>query len=291
MPRPFLAYCHCLPPHEPYRPRTEFTQLFQDNWTPPTKPIHHFSQQWPQPQLNQYWLEYDRYMAYADAEFGRLYDSLTEMGLLENTYIFVTADHGQLFERGIHGHITQAMYEPVIRIPLLVHKPGQQTRQDVTNRATSATDILPTLRYITGQEPVDWTEGQVLPQFDETSPQKRSKRIFAFEGKANRRDRPLMAGTAVLFNGSYKLIHTFGYQNFQGNDPFFRGVNELYNLEARPRRDEQPLCHRTHHRQRHVQPTIGQAPRCGRTLPIKWEKGTKKYEVRYPSRNFVICTS
>ncbi len=43
-----------------------------------------------------------------------------------------------------------------------------------------------------------------------------------------------MAGTTMLLHGAYKFIHTFGYKDFQGNVPFFDGVNELYNLEEDP---------------------------------------------------------
>lgn len=226
MPRPFLAYCHCLPPHEPYRPRQEFLELFQDAWQTGAKPQHFFSQFLPQESLNSRRLEYDQFLAYADAEFGRLYDSLQQMGLLDNTIIVVTSDHGQMFERGIHGHITQTLYEPVIRIPLLIHKPGQQTREDIY-KISSATDILPTLLYATGQPLPDWGEGQILPFFDANAPIKRQKRVFSFEGKVNFKDRGLIAGTVALLTDRYKFIHYFGYRDYSP-------VSEFYDLESDP---------------------------------------------------------
>src|SRR3989304_4147872 len=85
-------------------------------------------------------------------------------GVLENTWVLLTSDHGELFERAIWQHTTPVLYQPVIRIPLLIFQPGRTTRLDV-HTPTSAVDILPTLRHVTGSEPVSWSEGLVLPPF------------------------------------------------------------------------------------------------------------------------------
>ena len=64
--------------------------------------------------------------------------------MLDDTYVIVTSDHGEMFERGIRGHVTPTLYEPVIRVPLLIAKPGQREREDVY-APTSCVDLLPTL--------------------------------------------------------------------------------------------------------------------------------------------------
>ena len=35
--QPFMGYYHLLPPHEPYNPRAEFLNIFNDGWQPPSQ--------------------------------------------------------------------------------------------------------------------------------------------------------------------------------------------------------------------------------------------------------------
>ncbi len=131
----------------PYTTRREFVDRFDDGWNPLPKPFHPLSDSQSDQRLNQKRREYDEYIAYADAEFGRLYDFMDRNAILDNTYVIFTSDHGELFERGVWGHITPVLFEPVIRVPLLISKPGQQKKQDVYSH-TSCVDILPTLLYL-----------------------------------------------------------------------------------------------------------------------------------------------
>ena len=58
-----------------------------------------------------------------DAQIGRVLDRLSEMGELENTWIFYTADHGMAIGRhGLQGK--QNLYEHTWRVPLIVKGPG-----------------------------------------------------------------------------------------------------------------------------------------------------------------------
>ncbi len=221
-----------MPPHKPYHPRREFIGLFDDGWAPVAKKAHFFSQGRSDKFLNQKRREYDEYIAYADAEFGRLYDLMEQIGLLDNTYVVFTTDHGELFERGIWEHQTPALYEPLIRIPLLICKPGQQQREDVY-MPTSCVDLLPTLLYATGQAVPDWCEGQILPTFgDKETSSGRS--IFSVEAKSNPKQTPLTKGTVALIKDQYKLIHYFGYDGYE--DEY-----ELYDLANDPE-EMKDLC-------------------------------------------------
>jgi arylsulfatase A-like enzyme len=219
---PYLLYAHLLPPHEPYRPRIEFTDLFNDEWLPVAKPQHFSGEGLAQAALNQRRRTYDHYLAYVDAEFGRLYNTMLENGTLDNTYVVVTSDHGQMFERGIHGHITPTLYNPVLQIPLIISKPGQQQRVDVRT-PTSAVDVVPSLLTATSHPFPAWTEGRLLPTFSEEA-EVPDRPIYAMDAKRNFRDEALTVGTMTLIKGPYKLIHYLGYDEYE--DSF-----ELYNLE------------------------------------------------------------
>src|SRR5438094_9979296 len=104
-------------------------------------------------------------------------------GILDNTYVVFTSDHGELFERGVWGHITPVLFEPVIRVPLLISKPGQQKKQNVYTH-TSCVDILPPLLHLSGINKPDRREGQVLPSKAEEK-HAAEMSIFGLTSKSN----------------------------------------------------------------------------------------------------------
>jgi arylsulfatase A-like enzyme len=223
--KPFLGYFHLLPPHDPYAARREFVDLFDDGWTPVAKKSLFFPQGHSEAYLNHERREYDEYIAYTDAEFGRLYDFMAGTGMLDNTYVVVTSDHGEMFERSILGHQTQTLYDPVIHIPLLILKPGRRHREDVYT-PTSCVDVLPTLLHATGQAIPDWCEGELLPGFGRREGSS-ERSIFSVEAKRNSKRAPLTQGTVALIKGQYKLTRYFGY-------PGYECECELYDLANDP---------------------------------------------------------
>jgi arylsulfatase A-like enzyme len=228
-PQPFLAYYHFLPPHYPYKTRADFYGAFTgDGYQQPDKPYHFFTQEKSLAQLLEWRTWYDEFILYADAEFGRLFDFLESAGLLENTWLVLTSDHGEMFERGISGHRPPVFYQPMIRIPLMIFAPGQRSRQDVYDK-TSAIDLLPTLLRVTGQKIPDWIEGRVLPPHrkSETSPK---RQIYAVYAKGTEKDLPITQGTVMLLRDQYKLMYSFGFPQIGGEGEWI----ELYDLEDDP---------------------------------------------------------
>jgi arylsulfatase A-like enzyme len=223
--QPFLAYFHLLPPHDPYSPRREFVGMFEDSWEPVAKPPHVFSQGYSDPVLNRKRRRYDEYVAYADAEFGRLYDFMEQKGILDRTYLVLTSDHGEMFERGIWRHNTPTLYEPIIRVPLLISKPGRPQRTDV-HTPTSCVDLLPTLSHITDRAIPEWCEGELLPTFGDQEPND-ERSIYAVQAVSNAKRAPLTKATVALIKGHYKLIQYLGYDGYEDR-------SELYNLEHDP---------------------------------------------------------
>ena len=221
---PYLLYAHLYPPHGPYNTRQEFINVFaQDGYLPVPKDRSIYGTE-RQEQLDQSRQNYDEYLLYADAEFGRLMAQLESQGVLDNTIVIVTSDHGELFERGISGHITPVMYEPLVHIPLLIHLPGQKERRDM-DTLTSAVDLLPTLMQMVGQGRPNWCEGQILPGIGGSEPV-RGRAIYALEAKNNRKTGPLTEATLVLIKDQYKLIHYFGYEASEDWYELFDVVND-----------------------------------------------------------------
>ncbi len=221
---PYLGYFHILPPHEPFCPRVDFIGKFQDDYRPVAKPLSPFSEGYSDEIINHNRMEYDEYLAYADSEFGRLYDAMIQKGILDNSIVIVTADHGELFERGIVGHETPTLYEPIIHIPLLISVPGQARRQDVYSH-TSCVDLLPTLAKLTGQPIPEWSEGAILPGF-RNEPVQNEPGVFAVEAKSSSKQGALKKVTVALIKEDYKLIYYRGYPK--------NPVPELFDLSNDP---------------------------------------------------------
>ena len=238
LPRPFISYLHFMPPHAPYRTRREFHNQFRgDGWVSIPKPYDLFSRTAARDSgrtMNKRTL-YDEYILYVDKEFGRFFDYMENSGLLEDTWVILTSDHGEMFERGITGHTTPVLYEPVIRIPLMIFEPGREARKDI-HALTSAVDILPTLLHVAGQPMAGWVEGVVLPPFSDLYPSERN--IYAVEARQNGKRVPLSIATTTLIKEQYKLMYFFGYGELGGkgservemydllNDP--EELNDLY---------------------------------------------------------------
>ena len=222
---PYLGYFHFWSPHEPYSARKDFIGIFPEELNLHDKPHHSFAaNNFSEQSLRTYRREYDEFIADLDDEFGKLMSNLETSGVLQNSYVIITSDHGELFERGEQGHASALMYAPVTHIPLLISAPGQGTRSDF-HSLTSNLDLLPTLAQIAGKEIPNWVEGKPLPGFGGTEDASRS--IFPMMAKDNAAFRPIKRATFTLIKGTYELIFFTGYP---GHPDSF----ELYDLQEDP---------------------------------------------------------
>jgi arylsulfatase A-like enzyme len=92
-----------------------------------------------------------------DIQIGRVLAKLGEMGELENTYIFYTADHGIAIGRhGLQGK--QNLYEHTWRVPMIVKGPGIKPGSRAPGNIYLG-DLLATFCELTGVAPPETNEG------------------------------------------------------------------------------------------------------------------------------------
>ena len=78
-----------------------------------------------------------------DVQLGRIYEQIEKEGLLDNTIIVVTGDHGEEFmEKGFWGH-NSSFVEEQVHVPLVMWVPGQSHKE--YTKTTSHMDIATTL--------------------------------------------------------------------------------------------------------------------------------------------------
>jgi arylsulfatase A-like enzyme len=224
-----MGYFHFLPPHYPYKPHKDFTGAFTgDSFKPLIKPEDVFSEGKSEEFLDKQRAPYDEFILNVDHEFARLFEMLESSGILENTWLVFTSDHGELFERGIWTHSTAALYQPVVRVPLLIFEPGNSAGRDVYD-ATSAIDLMPTLLHLTGHEIPSWAEGSILPPYT-TSPLLPTEGVFAVQARYNEPNLPITQVSAMHIQDNYKLVYYLGYEEFGAEKERFL----LYDFKSDP---------------------------------------------------------
>lgn len=130
--QPFLLFINYMDAHRPYnaRPRPGFLdppavqdqgQLL-DKLAEQTLP----GDSPPDPQLRQQVIDqYDTAIANLDEQVGVLLGWLRELNVYDNSVVVITSDHGEYFgEHNLVEH-SKDVYQPAIRVPLLVKRPQQ----------------------------------------------------------------------------------------------------------------------------------------------------------------------
>jgi arylsulfatase A-like enzyme len=136
---------YLLPPGAPYRlgraPKADDDLRFlAEDWTQADK------RRIPRRRLTLARDAYDNCLAYLDERLGELIDDLQRRGVLDQTLVIVTADHGeglgehQLFEHG------ESLYRPEVRVPLVIVLPADRGRSPVVvTEFVSLRDIATTI--------------------------------------------------------------------------------------------------------------------------------------------------
>jgi arylsulfatase A-like enzyme len=101
---------------------------------------------------------YDAGIRQLDAELGRLFSFLRGSGLMEQTLLIVTSDHGEEFME--HGNVehSRSQYQEMLRVPLLVRGPGVARGLRVS-APVSLIDIAPTILAFLGSSPPQRLDG------------------------------------------------------------------------------------------------------------------------------------
>ena len=159
-----------------------------------------------------------------DDSLGRIVGALEKAGILDNTIVIFTSDHGYFYgEHGLNEERRLA-YEETIRIPLLVRYPARVKAGTVDSRMVLTLDLAPTLMELAGAAPVAGMEGRSLaPIFDGKATDWRDSFLIEYYSDT--------VFPRILKMG-YSAVRTTKAKYIEYRD--LSGMNELYDLESDP---------------------------------------------------------
>lgn len=141
---PFFVYMNLQNSHVPYVVPRDFPRRFGPEKLDFKIRFGYF----PQDQTAVVKDVYANSLAYIDAQIARLFDYLDKRGLWQNTLVVVTGDHGQAFyEHGFASHAS-ALFDEVMKVPLIFQAPGLQAGVD--SRPAQHADVAPSILKLLG---------------------------------------------------------------------------------------------------------------------------------------------
>jgi arylsulfatase A-like enzyme len=124
-PRPFFAFLNFMDAHAPYLPPEPFDGRFGPRRTGRAFADLSGRRDWSDQEILVERAAYEGEIAYLDSEIGKLLSELEERGVLDNTIVVVTSDHGELFgEHGLMDH-GNSLYAPLLAVPLIIVYPSR----------------------------------------------------------------------------------------------------------------------------------------------------------------------
>ena len=155
-----------------------------------------------------------------DRQVRNILEALERRGVLDNTIVIFTSDHGDCL--GDHGHSQKwNMYESTVRVPALVSCPGRIPEGRRIADLVAHFDLAPTILEFAGVEVPPWMEAKSLQPYFAEDPAPARQRVYAEHSND-----ALLKGTrcmTMIRDGAFKLVH-------------FVDSNEglLFNLESDP---------------------------------------------------------
>jgi len=161
--RPFFAFLNLFDAHEPYLPPTPYDTMFGWPSGAPRSRSRRFAAdaialKWRlAPEAAQHQRDlYDGAIAFLDHELGVLLDSLERRGVLRNTLVIVTSDHGEEFgEHRVFSH-GNTVYPLSLHVPLAIAFPGRVPAGVRVRNTVSLRDLPATVGELLGLADAAW---------------------------------------------------------------------------------------------------------------------------------------
>lgn len=237
--KPFFLFVHYWDPHTPYLPPDPYRLMFYDQGRDPCdkttttmdkvwafEPFRWYFHSWMPGVTDTAYVNalYDGEIRYMDDHLQPVLTGLEQRGLLSETVVFVTADHGEVLDEheGYYDH--HGLYECNIHIPLIVWAPSLLPRGKRVSGFAENVDLAPTILELCGIPNLEKMEGiSLLPSIYGLRDGNYTDLFFSEASWQLKR---------AVRSGRWKLIKALAPSFHEGSP-----LRELYDVDSDP--DEQ----------------------------------------------------
>jgi arylsulfatase A-like enzyme/Flp pilus assembly protein TadD len=133
----FFTWIHLYDPHTPYEPPSPYNEMYPDH-----------------PYIGE--------IAYTDSQIARIWEYLEKNGLVDNTILVFTSDHGESL--GEHREMAHGffVYQAGVHVPLIFVTPFELFQGISRSAVVSLVDIMPTVLDLSGIPIPDQVQGKSL---------------------------------------------------------------------------------------------------------------------------------
>lgn len=235
---PFFLWLHYMDLHYPLNPPVSFVQRVRPGGVPKAQQADIVARSLEKPESiteaeTQVLKDlYNAGLLYVDEGIGNLLNVLKQLDLFDDTFIFVTADHGEEFlEHGSFGHGIKIhllkegypilkLYDELLHVPLVLRSPASKVPPREILSLVSLIDLAPTLVDLLGIKAADdWQGVSLLP---------------LLTGEADQLSEGVFSEYAVRGENERWPIVSYRTQKWKFIYDGIRQRHELYNLECDP---------------------------------------------------------
>ncbi len=236
--QPFFLFLHLFDPHIDYEPPAPFDEMFG---TPSPdksegtfqylrryiKGVHREPERIPADRRARALALYDGEIRFTDQELGRLLITLGDRGLLDDTMVIFTSDHGEEFDDhgSMEGH-QWTLYNEVLHVPLIMVFPQDRFAGRTMPAVVQSIDIAPTiLDFLKLERPAEFQGRSLLPLLNGAGPEDSLGMAFSQIKRFNDK--------WAVQTATHKLIYTRDIGLNRRGVPVIPGY-ELYDLIQDP---------------------------------------------------------
>lgn len=240
--QPLFLFLYYYDPHTWYDPPAPYNTLYDNTYTGAITPdVYQHGQPVvagelaPTPRDVEHLIAlYDGEITYWDHHFGQMMAYLDGMGVLDNSLVVVTSDHGQMFGEHNKWVHRNSLYEEVLRVPMLLRYDGVVAKDHVTAEPVNTVDLMPTILDLIGLSVPGGLDGISLRAQAQGQPGDADRAVYAeMESEPN----PDALGHWIapptdlraVRQGEWKYIHRVGYN--AGGELYELQPESLYEQE------------------------------------------------------------
>lgn len=161
---PFFMWLHYMDVHYPFAPPSQFFEELGYDSLSKSRIAELNGKMQEEPDkltdedVNDLLKLYDGEIRFTDHYIGELLNNLEQWGILDETIVIITADHGEAFgEHERFGHHPY-LYDELLRVPLIVYAPGYESCS--IDQQVSLLDISPSLYDMLGMDTPEAVQGR-----------------------------------------------------------------------------------------------------------------------------------